>query len=56
MTAADRAVSIGTAGGVGGHTILDLPHAGLDIVQAEIGRSLLQTGEIHVRLRGEGGG
>ena len=28
-------------------TILDLSYTGLEVIQGQIGRSLLQTGEIH---------
>ena len=36
-----------TVGANGDLTILDLSYAGLEIIQGQIGRSLLQTGEIH---------
>jgi hypothetical protein len=50
MTAAHGTVSIGQLAELWHHTILNLSNTGLDIVQAQVGRSLPQACEIHVWL------
>lgn len=41
---------MGTTGEIEGHTILNLPDAGFDIVERQIGRGLFQTSEIHGKI------
>jgi len=45
MTAAT--VSINVAAGGGAHTILDLPHAGFEVVERQIAHFVFQAVEIH---------
>jgi hypothetical protein len=45
MTAA--IVSINVAAGGGAHTILDLPHAGFEVVEREVAHFIFQAIEIH---------